>query len=80
MVLEYAELHARQPVFQHAEARAMFARDARHTLIRLEGSRLSPSQRDSLSARIREALLRPDSEHRAATLDLLTTQTRRAMR
>lgn len=42
MGLEFADLHSRLPVFQHAEARAMFARDARQTLMRLEGARLSP--------------------------------------
>ena len=80
MIVETADLRSRLPVYQHAEARAMFEQDARRQLLRLEFSRLSLSQRDALSERLREALGKPDSEHRAATLDLLTTQTRRAMR
>ena len=81
MIAEFADLRARLPVFQHREAREMFAHDARRTLQRLAESRGMPAfKRESLSQMLRESLGNPDSERRAAELDVLTSQARRMMR
>lgn len=81
MVYEFADLRARLPVYQHRGARQMFENDARKTLMRIADSRtLSASKRDSLAMWIRESLNKPDSERRAAELDMLTSQARRALR
>ena len=80
MIVETADLRSRQPVYEHAGARALSATDARRMLLRIADSRLSASRRDGLSMLIRESLALPDSALRAAQLDVLTTQTRRMMR
>ena len=80
MVVETADLRSRLPVYEHAGARALSATDARRMLLRIADSRLSASRRDGLSMLIRESLGKPDSERRAAELDMLSNQARRAMR
>lgn len=81
MIYEFADLRARLPVYQHRETRVMFAHDARKTLQRLAESRGLPAfKRESLSQMLRESLDKPDSEKRAAELDMLTNQARRALR